>query len=640
MPMMTLDIPFKSEMHRKLISRLRSRISMAKRGQRDQHEKWRKAEETVLAYVPETDVDARRRQKRENQGLPVYTTIKLPYSYALLMAAHTYWTSVFFGREPIHQIRGRHGESEQQVQAVEALLDYQVGVGGALGPYYILLYDAGKYGVGVLGEYWDHEIIRYSSIEESAEGRLQIAREVEGFVGNRVYNVSPFDFFPDPRVTVGRFQDGEFVLISKRISWADILRRTRLGYFMNIEHIKSHRGSYEDRNSEYSQLERPEERDWIYEDEQTKHPAVVRCWECYIELIPSEWGLGTGDYPEKWVLTLTDDETVLMGCQPLGYAHGRFPFDVLESEVEAYGSWNRGIPEIIEPIQNTMDWLINTHFFNVRTALNNLFLADPTRVVMKDLQRGDPGGIIRIKPEAYGTDIRGFFHQVQVADVTKGHVEDLQLMLGVGERITGINDQILGVLSGGGRKTATEVRTSTGFGVNRLKTAAEYMSATGFAPHAQKLIQQSQQFYTVERKLRIVGELAREAGEGFMTVTPDSIAGFYDLVPVDGTLPVDRMALANLWKEILVALRNFPDVMMQYDLGRIFGHVAVLGGIRNLNQFRRPPQVEVVPDAALAASAQRGNVVPLAPEGRQSDTRLTGVSSEGTLPRTGEQRGY
>lgn len=629
MPMMTLEIPFNGELHRKLLARLRSRISMAKRGQRDQHEKWRKAEETILAYVPETDVDARRRQQREEQGLPKYTTLKLPYSYALLMAAHTYWTSVFFAREPVHQIRGRHGESERQVQAVEALLDYQISVGGALGPYYVWLYDAGKYGCGVLGEYWDREIIRYSSIEENPEGgKAQVSRELEGFVGNRMYNVAPYDFFPDPRVTVGNFQKGEFILISKRISWNDILRRDRDGYFTNTEHLKSHRGSHETGGKEYSQLERPEEKDWIYEDEQTKHPAVVRCWECYVELIPNEWGLGSGDYPEKWVLTLTDDETVIIGCQPLGYAHGKFPFDVLESEVEAYGSWNRGLPEIIEPIQNTMDWLLNTHFYNVRTALNNLFLADPTRVVMKDLQRGDPGGIIRIKPEAYGTDIRGFFQQIPVADVTRGHVDDLQLMLGIGERITGINDQILGAIGGGGRKTATEVRTSTGFGVNRLKTVAEYMSATGFAPHAQKLIQQSQQFYSAERKLRIVGDLSREAGAGFMQVAPDDIAGFYDLVPVDGTLPIDRMALANLWKEIMVALRNFPDVLMRYDMGRIFGHVAVLGGIRNLNQFQKPPQMQVVPDEALAMEAQRGNVVPL-----QSDSRLTGMSPEGMLNR-------
>jgi len=31
---------------------------------------------------------------------------------------------------------------------------------------------------------------------------------IPGYKGNRVYNVRPYDFLPDPRVTVLNFQDG------------------------------------------------------------------------------------------------------------------------------------------------------------------------------------------------------------------------------------------------------------------------------------------------------------------------------------------------------------------------------------------------------------------------------------------------
>ena len=44
------------------------------------------------------------------------------------------------------------------------------------------------------------------------------------------------------------------------------------------------------------------------------------------------------------------------------------PLMFLKSEVEGVGLWTRGIPEIMEPVQNTVDWLINTHFYNVRTC--------------------------------------------------------------------------------------------------------------------------------------------------------------------------------------------------------------------------------------------------------------------------------
>jgi hypothetical protein len=182
-------------------------------------------------------------------------------------------------------------------------------------------------------------------------------------------------------------------------------------------------------------------------------------------------------------------------------------------------------------------------------------------------------------------------------------------MLGIGERTLGINDQIMGTLNtGSARKTATEVRTTTGFGVNRQKTITEYVSATSFAPHAQRLVQNSQQFYDATAKMRRVGNLALEAGQAFVDVSPDDIVGFYNFVPVDGTMPIDRMAQANLWKEIMGSLRMMPpQVAMSYDWARIFAWVAQLAGLKNINNFK----IQMMPDEQLAMQAQAGNVIPL-----------------------------
>ena len=318
--------------------------------------------------------------------------------------------------------------------------------------------------------------------------------------------------------------------------------------------------------------------------------------------------MGTTKFPQKWCFTITEDFGIIVGASPLGYVHCQFPFDVMESEVEGYGLYARGIPEIGEPIQQTMDWLLNTHFFNVRAALNNQFIVDPSKLVLKDVQKGGPGFIWQLRPEAYGTDLSKMFMQVPIQDITRAHMQDFQAMLGIGERTLGINDQIMGALTNSTRKTATEVRTTTGFGVNRLKTITEYMSATGFATHSQKLVQTSQQYYDAQAKLRRVGSLAMEAGMAFIDVSPEDIQGFFDLVPVDGTLPIDRMAQANLWKEIMGNLRMMPpQVAMGYDWTRIFAWVASIAGLKNINNFK----IQVMPDAALAASAQQGNVIPM-----------------------------
>lgn len=656
MPRYTIELPPEGPLHRRLQARLESRVRLALREQEKQHPKWEDAEERTLAYMPETEVDAARRNKRDG-GEPKYTTIQIPYSYAMLLSAHTYWTGVFFARNPIHQYSGRHGEGEQQVQAMEALVGYQVETGGAVGPYYIWLYDAGKYGHGVLGSYWCAERLHYGSLVEIDDGSgnmqlYQTTQEIMGFIGSKCYNVSPYDFMHDPRVALKDFQKGEFCVVRCRLGWNQIVQRREDGYYnANIDKLHEHPNTQAAEPANTNVLERAVFTLELQEEEaeSSKHPAGGIFFEIYVTLIPREWGVGGTNYPQKWCFTITEDLKLIVGATPLGYMHCQFPFDVLQSEIEGYGAYTRGIPEIINPIQNTIDWLVNTHFFNVRAALNNQFIVDPSKIVIRDVQKGGPGFIWRLRPEAYGADLSKMFVQVPVNDVTRANINDMQMMLGVGERTLGINDQIMGAMQGGQRKTATEVRTTTGFGVNRLKTTTEYMSATGMSPHSQKLVQNSQQFYDASAKLRIAGSLALDAGEGFIQVTPDKIAGYFDFVNVDGTMPIDRLAQANLWKEILGSLRMMPPtVAMGYQWDRIFGWVATLAGLKNISQFK----IQLTPDQQLAAMAQAGNVVPMGgggprkPGGAQRALPPSGASpgmsstSESGLNAMGGSGGY
>lgn len=623
MPRYSIDIRKGTPLHKHLCERIKSRKKLAEDGHSLRYDRWREAEERTLAYLPETDADSIRKSHRDNRGVPSYTTIQIPYSYGILMSAHTYWTSVFFARNPIHQFAGRHGEGEQQIQAMEALIAYQVEVGQMVVPYYIWLYEAGKYGHSILGNYWDRKKLHYGQLVEMPDpvtgqpSIYQVTQEMDGYQGNCAFNVSVWDFMHDPRVSLKNFQQGEFVFQRLRLGWNRVVERMDAGYYVEsqVECLKNRQPVDRTLAVSSTELQRPQFDKQLYGDhvntESEKHPQGLLGWEFYVELIPKEWGVGSTSYPQKWCITVDDDADIILGATPMPYIHCKFPYDVLEMEVEGLGLYTRGIPEIMDPVQNTVDWLLNSHFFNVRAALNNQFIVDPSKIVIKDVQNSGPGFVWRLRPEAYGTDIRTIFHQVQVQDITRAHLSDFQMMLGIGERTLGINDQIMGSLNtGSARKTATEVRTTTGFGVNRQKTICEYMSAMGFAPHAQKLVQNSQQFYDANAKLKRVGDLFMEAGEKFLNVGPDDIQGFFDLVPVDGALPVDRMAQANLWKEIMANLQRMPpQIVMQYDWGRIFAWVAQLASLKNIHRFK----IQMQPDAMLAAQAQQGNVIPLRP---------------------------
>jgi hypothetical protein len=556
------------------------------------------------------------------------------------MAAHTYWTSVFYARDPVFQYTGRHGETQQQVQAIEAVIGYQVGVGGHLVPHYSWLYDGGRYGFGIMGLHWEKDIRHVALVTDAAsqvEGeevsdfdqllfgdgptpesaprkRVIEVKEVEMYEGNKVYNVSPWDFLPDPRVPLQQFQKGEFCAIKTKIGWNQIVYRRAQGLYVNTDRITSAHGGTGSRGARGTGvITRPGDWDFLNKETIDGKPQIVYIYEVFVELIPSEWGLGKRDYPEKWVFTVTQDFSVLMGATPLDSYHCKFPFTIVPIDPDAYALYTRGFPKITQPIQDTMTWLLNSHFYNVRAALQNLFIVDPSKVSIADLEDPLPGGIIRVRDVYYGQDVRTAVHQVPITDHTTQNINDIMFMQGIGERVTGVNDQVMGALAGGGRRTATEVRSSTGFSVNRLKTTTEFMGVAGFNPLSQMMVMNSQQFFTAEKKLRIAGSLLADA-QPFLDVTPANIQGFFDYVPVDGTMPIDRLAQAKMWSEIFATIRQMPELAIEYDMARMFAWVASIAGMKNINQFKinlqDPEQIqkEVVKGNLIAQRMpQRGN---------------------------------
>lgn len=624
--MANYNLKYNTTKHNDIRDALRNRVKHADHAIQKKSKDFSDDEEKFRAYMPTQSADAIRKSNRD-AGKPEFTTLDIPYSYAVLMSWHTYLSSVFLSRSPIVQLSGRHGEGEQQIQAMEAVMDYQTQTGGHLVPYYIWLMDAGKYGAGVVGTYWDEEITQVSEIVEEPVTYLGIAipgktrkvkqtKRVKGYSGNKLFNIRPQDFLFDSRVSLGNFQDGEFCGRYADLGWNMVVRREDYGQYYNIADLKTQikkknttengTTSNQTRDTGSAQLELPDavtgENTELNDD--IKSPSFVHLVEMHVELIPKDWGLGDSKYPEKWVFTLAEDE-VIIESQPYDSLHGKFPYAAIEYEIEGYGLQKRSMLEMTEPLQDAMSWLVNSHFYNVRSVLNGQFIADPSRLTIKDFRSTEGGRIIRMKPTAYGQDPKTMFTQIQTTDVTQNHLRDSGFIGEMIQRVTGVTDNIMGAVNPGGRKSATEIRSSNSSGANRIKTQAEYFSASGFAPLSQMMIQNTQQKYDAEMKFKIAGDLTQDAGESFLSVTPEDIAGFYDFVPVDGSLPVDRLAQVTMWTQLLGQMRQFPRIMEEYDMGGIFAWVAQLGGLKNIKRFK----LNVRPDGDIAGDLKKGNVV-------------------------------
>lgn len=607
--------------HKTVMEAIRARVQMSKSKLATYYTKWEEDEKSDLVYVHETELDAKRRVRR-SVGVPQYTTIEVPYAYATRLSAHTYWTSVFLGRNPKLQFMGRHGESERQVLGIETIMEYQMGVGRMVAPIYVWLNDVGKYGVGFVHPYWEEEEITTSEIVlepktwmgvalPGTEKRVRRTRVGKGYVGNKLVNIRPQDSYPDPRVPLSCIQDGEYFGRRVDLSWNELTIGHLNGKYINIPALKAKTKHGKDAQLEYvagtEHKEMPgEEYDMSPDPTST---SLVEAVEMYIKLVPKDWKLGSGERPEVWRFTYCTATRLIIEAKPTGDWHGKLPFFGLQYEIDGHGFAGRSMYEILRPLNDTISWLFNTHMYNVRAALNNQFVVDPNRVVMKDLMNasGEPGIKIRLKESAYGTDVRSVIHQIPVADVTQGHLRDVQIVEQLIQRVSGVTDNLMGMINQGGRKTATEIRSSNSFGVNRMKTLSEYWSEADYGLLAQVLLQTTQQRYDLERMFRIAGDNFAHDARMEMLLTPESIQGFYDFVPVDGTMPVDRYALANMWREILFGLGKFPQLAQGYNLGGMFEWMAQLAGMKNIKQFR----VNVSGGGMLDEQARAGNLVPI-----------------------------
>lgn len=632
-----IEIPFGTEKHRTILEAIRQRRLMSQFYMRDRYPTWSKMEERFRAYVNKTEND-KRRDNLKSVGKPQYVTIDVPYSYAMLLTAHTYWTSVFLSRNPVFQFQARDGQKTQSEQSIEALIEYQMTASNMMLPLYLWFMDAGKYGLGVIGNSWFEDYRTKTIISEVPKTYLGIpiggtkkVRQTQmypTYKGNRLFNIRPQDFIPDPRVQLHRVQEGEFCGRMVETGWNTIDRRKQDGWYFNVEEmqkrIKSNRDYLRDTGS--PQLVLPAAMDTLYhrgalDDGKTssdkKDKNYLELCEMTIELTPRDWGLGSSTYPEKYAFTVGNDE-VILSCMPTGRDHQKFEYFTLEYEIEGYALNKRSMLEIADPLNDVLSWLFNSHMYNVRKAINDQLIVDPSRVTMKDLTDPVSGRIVRLKPEAYGTDPSLAVHQLAVNDVTRAHMQDFGMVAEVLQRVLGVNDNMMGQVNAGGRKTATEVRTSSTLGINRLKTNCEYMSAMGFTPLAEIMLANTQQLYDDQQMLRIAGR-AVGGPQGIM-VDPTSIAGKFDFIPVDGTMPIDRFAQANLWKELAGIMMKFPMVAQQYDWAGILGWIAQLGGLKNLDQFR----IRVVPDGM-----QNGTPLIGAPNG---GSNTTGGSPENGSP--------
>jgi hypothetical protein len=595
-----------SEKHAKVLQKLDAMHRFSKDNMKRHYSRWNYNELKVQAYTPLHDYD-RLVQGMGVRGaaIPEPVSVVVPYTYATIHAAATFVSTVLLGRKPVFPLLATRGTAVERSRGMESALQSHLDASRGYETLWQGIWDSFIYGFGPKRITWEERsgaAIRY-------ENGQRTQTTATTFAGNVLNAIDPYAFFPDPRVPINQCNvRGDFIFTEMQLSETVLKDMESAGQLKWVDAaISKGRGRTVDASSDNRRRIR-----LGVGAEIIRTPANVvgfsKMLEGTVRIVPKDWGLGTGTDSELWKFMWSEGGQIVQ-AEPLAMVHNQHPYVAAEPTSFGHDFMSLSMVDMIGNFQDVLSWLVSSRMENVRSSIQNSFMADPARVELNDIRSSAIGRIIRLKQAAMGTPINQAIQQLVVQDVTMGHMSDMQNMRILADTITGVNDNMRGIQTAGGRRSATEARIAMQNGGGRLSQHAVRISAQAYHPMVEQMISNTQQFCPDEMWLEMTGEDGTTSSQ---SVTPDMLCGSFNFQISDGTLPFDKQALVEVWKEILQGVAQDPELRANWDVNQIFRFTADLGGAKNIDSFRKQPPPPVLANAAPNPGADP-NMMPVGP---------------------------
>jgi hypothetical protein len=623
-----IDLRPASQEHARLLKEVYIRALESSREISKRYDSWKKVDKTLTAYVKLDETE--KNIKSIDDRKPV--SIVVPYSYATLETILTYFVTAFL-ENPIFRYEGSGPEDIVGAILLEKVIEQQTIQFKTALNLHTMFRDSLSYGMGIVTPTWDRKwgwkaVVQDQGFMSAMFGRFMNTGKVRGreesilFEGNRLKNIDPYSYLPDPNVPIHDVQQGEFVGWIEQTNYIKLLELEKNDKdIFNVKYLKGigsgGRSQFNKTKSDTGRSERFGMNSQYGSDMATSPIDVV--W-MYWTLIPKDQKLGDSEYPEKWLLGLAADK-VLICAKPLALNHNMYPVAVCAPDFDGYSSTPVSRLELMYGMQEALDWLFNSHISNVRKAINDMLIVDPSLINMADLEDPRPGKLIRMRRSAWGRGVENAVKQLGVTDITRGHIQDAASIIDYMQRTSAATDSVSGMIrKTGERVTATETKSTQQSALSRLTKAAKIASLQAmqdigymFAVHTQQLM--SQDLY-IKASGTWADVLRKEYGDqSRIHVTPFDLIVDYDVVVKDGSTAVGGDTEG--WIEVFRILMQSPDMAGQFDMARIFKHVARIMGAKDINEFIRkegqlpPVQASVQGMQGIQNAVQQGNMVPV-----------------------------
>lgn len=611
------DSDLSASMRDKVLERARaSRAVISNR-----FDSWREIDKTLTAYVRVDE--AERKVKAKDDRKP--TSIVFPYSYAVRETLLAYLVQAFL-QDPIFMYKGSSPEDSVGSILLELVIKKHC-MRNKVGLNLITMFkDSLSYGIGPVAPGWD--VHRGTRVIQRSQGRVRsgmdrllgrepVTEEEDAilFEGNTLTNIDPYNVLPDSNVPIHELQNGEFFGWVEKTNLMTLMNREQNDQdYFNCKYLKHIENRILDLATNDNARNAKTHISAHAITDQTNEVEVVHM---YLNIIPEDWELGDGEYPEKWLISVAAGE-IIIRAKPLGLNHGRYPVTCAAPDYDGYSIAPISKLETLGGLQHTLNFLFNSHIANVRKSLNDMFVVDPYMINYNDLKDPGPGKLIRLRRPAWGKGVKDAVMQLNVQDVTQQNINNSSWILSWMNNIAGADESMMGALRTGGpeRLTGQEFQGTRESAMGRLGYMAQVISMQAmqdigyfFAAHTQQEMSQETYVDTVGRWEEV---LQKEYGAGSrMKASPFDISVDYDVEIRDGSIPGSNYS--PVWAQMFEVVANHPELNQKFDITRIFQHIARNNGAKNVNEFLRseaPTQVnsQVMPDEEAAREVEKGNL--------------------------------
>lgn len=581
----SLDLHPESDKSKNLTSLLVSRFTDFASSISEKHPTWRALDDSLKAYV-DTD-EEEQAIKEADERKPV--SIVMPISYAVLETLLSFMMQRFL-KTSFFRYQGYDPKDDIKVKLLEKVIGYQFIKNKMALNLHTMWRDAFVYSVGPMFINW----------EASRNLSGEIVKE-----GNRFFNIDPFNLLPDSSVPLVHYD-----------------RATNFGWvsYMTKEEILDREVASD--NTYYNGLYVQKSSSTVFRERtfsEGKNTYLIEVLHCFVNLIPAEWNLGQGLYPEKWYFEIASNNIILR-MEHIGGSEKRFPFVVCVPEFNGHDLLGTSRIEILRNLQGVYDWMLSSHIANVRKNLHDMWIVDPSIINVDDLLTPEPGKVIRLRRSQWGTGkINEAIQQVPVNDITRQHIADSSFIESMINKVSGISDSSFGVQERKGeRVSSAEAQQTSQNAISRLERLASIIDIQCHADLAELVAQNTLEFSSSKFHARLNAEEVSE----LMKLYPDlglkddarSISldkdflnvGFDVISSMQGEEFKSTNALA--WVEIFKTFGNMPQLTEKFDMSKILISVAKSLGIKDVSSFLLETPIKIQTEEEIQKGVQSGQL--------------------------------